>query len=121
MLREVTVWLPPQIASSEIVIASKLATDIEDCLREIAALDASHGGDLGALGMMLLRTESVASSKIEEVEADLDDYARALHGIRSNKSALSMAAATAAFDRMLNDSVSGSDLTAITVLRHTRR
>ncbi len=53
--------------------------------------------------MLLLRTESVASSKIEAVEAGLDDYARALHGIRSNPSAVSMVAATTALDTMIRD------------------
>jgi Fic family protein len=72
-------------------------------MREISRLDGAHGPDLEALGLLLLRTESVASSRIEEVDASLDDYARALHGIRSNTSALSMAAATTALDRMIND------------------
>ncbi|MFG1921758.1 Fic family protein [Cryptosporangium sp. NPDC048952] len=73
----------------------------EDALREIAALDQAHGEDLGALGVLLLRTESMASSKIESVEASLDDYARALHGSRANASATSMAAATSALGALL--------------------
>ena len=103
MLREITVALPPQIARRTIAIDSPLATDVESAMREISKLDNTHGADLEALGLLLLRTESVASSRIEEVEASLDDYARALHGIRSNTSALSMAAATTALDRMIND------------------
>jgi hypothetical protein len=47
--------------------------------------------------------ESAASSKFEAVEASLEDYARALHGIRTNSSAVSMVAATAAVDAMIND------------------
>ncbi|WP_305705251.1 Fic family protein [Nocardioides sp.] len=116
MLREVTVWLPPQIAGRDLLIPSKLASRIEDCLREIAALDTSHGAHLGALGTMLLRTESVASSKIEQVEADVTAYARALHGMRSNQSATSMAAATVALEELIN-SVSTGDLTTDAVLR----
>ena len=82
------------------------APQIEDCLREIAALDASHGAHLGALGTMLLRTESVASSKIEQVEADVTDYARALHGMKANQSATSMVSATVALEELI-DSVNG--------------
>jgi Fic family protein len=119
MLREVTVRLPPQIAGLDLLIPSKLASRIEDCLREIAALDTSHGAHLGALGTMLLRTESVASSKIEQVEADVTDYARALHGMKSNQSATSMAAATVALEELI-DSVSGGDLTTDAVLRSHR-
>lgn len=116
MLREVTVSLPPVIADLRINIDSELAADLESAMREISRLDGSHGGDLEPLSVLLLRTESVASSKIEAVEASLDDYARALHGIRTNSSAVSMVAATTALDTMIrnvtrHDSI---DLAAIT-------
>jgi Fic family protein len=117
MLREVTVWLPPQIADREVWLPSALAAQIEECLREIAALDASHGAHLGALGTMLLRTESVASSKIEQIEADVTDYARALHGVRSNQSAVSMAAATVALEELVDSVYGGGDLTLPSLLR----
>jgi Fic family protein len=100
-LRSITVSLPPMIADLDIVLESELAADLETAMREISKLDAAHGGDLAALGTLLLRTESVASSKIEHVEASLDDYARALHGIRSNSSAVSMVAATTALGAMI--------------------
>ncbi len=88
MLRKITVSLPPLIADQDLSLGSELATDVESAMREISKLDATHGADLDALGVLLLRTESVASSKIEAVEASLDDYARALHGIRTNSSAV---------------------------------
>jgi Fic family protein len=103
MLRTITVSLPPHIARLDTSIDSPLATDVESAMSEIARLDGTHGADLEALGLLLLRTESVASSRIEAVEAGLDDYARALHGSRANSSALSMAAATTALDRMIHD------------------
>jgi len=102
MLRRITVSLPPIIADQDLSLDSELATDVESAMREISRLDATHGADLEALGVLLLRTESVASSKIEAVEASLDDYARALHGIRTNSTAISMVAATAALDMMIN-------------------
>jgi hypothetical protein len=85
-------------------------------MSEITGLDGTHGAHLEALGMLLIRMESVASSKIEAVEASLDDDARALHGIRSNTSALSMVAATAALDAMIGDVTKARrvDLAAIT-------
>jgi Fic family protein len=103
MRREVTVSLPPMIARQGVYIDASLAADLESAMREITALDTAHGTQLAALGMLLLRTESVASSKIEAVEASLDDYARALHGIRTNPSAVSMAAATVALATMMDD------------------
>ena len=66
---------------------------------------------------MLLRTESVASSKIEHIEADVTEYARALHGVRSNKSAVSMAAATLALQELIASVNGGADLTLDAVLR----
>ena len=117
MLSEVTVWLPPAIAERELLVPSALAAEVEESLREIVALDASHGAELGALGTMLLRTESVASSKIEQVEADVTDYARALHGVRANPSAASMAAATVALEELIDSVTGGGDLTVAAVLR----
>lgn len=103
MLRKITVSLPPMIANQGLSLDSELVTDVESAMREISKLDATYGTDLEALGVLLLRTESVASSKIEAVEASLDDYARALHGIGTNASAVSMVAATTALDAMIND------------------
>ncbi|EXG80597.1 Fic family protein [Cryptosporangium arvum] len=105
ILSEVTVSLPPDIAGLPVVNAlpASAIAQGEDALREIAALDQAHGEDLGALGVLLLRTESVASSKIESVEASLDDYARALHGSRANASATSMVAATSALGALLTE------------------
>lgn len=100
-LRSITVSLPPMIADLHIAIESDLAADLETAMREISRLDSAYGADLAALGTLLLRTESVASSKIEQVEASVDDYARALHGIRANSSAVSMVAATEALDSMI--------------------
>jgi Fic family protein len=117
MLSEVTVWLPPAIAERELMVPSALAAEVEESLREIAALDASHGAHLGALGTLLLRTESVASSKIEQVEADVTDYARALHGVRANPSATSMVAATVALEELIDSVAGGGDLTVAAVLR----
>jgi Fic family protein len=97
------VSLPPMIADQDLTFDSELVADVETAMREISKLDATHGADLESLGMLLLRTESVASSRIEAVDASLDEYARALHGIRTNSSAVSMVAATTALDTMIND------------------
>ncbi len=100
-LREVVVSLPPMIAATDVRLPSRLSADMEAALREITALDAEHPAVLGALGTLLLRTECVASSRIEEIDAAVDDYARALHGVKTNPSAMSMVAATTATDVLL--------------------
>ena len=102
-LTEITVALPPRIATLTVPMDAPLAATIEAAITEIVALDQTHGEHLDALGSVLLRTESVASSKIESVEASLDDYARALHGSRANTSATSMVAATRAIATLIED------------------
>jgi Fic family protein len=111
ILQEITVCLPPLIAERTLSLDGTLVADLEAAMRQITALDAAHDSTLRALGLLLLRTESVASSKIESVEASLDDYARALHGIRANSSAVSMAAATAALDTMIRNVSPGRSIT----------
>jgi Fic family protein len=119
-LREVPVSLPPFIAGREVWCSSALTVQMEASLRAISTLDSTHGEHLAALGMILLRTESVASSKIEHVEADVNEYARALYGVRSNPSAVSMAAATEALDALIG-SVDGEwDVTLDSLLRAHR-
>lgn len=107
MLREVAVSVPPLIAGRRIALDATAAADLESAMHEITALDTVPQGNLAPLGLLLLRTESVASSRIESIEAGVDDYARALHGIRSNPSAVSMVAATAALGALISDTGAG--------------
>jgi Fic family protein len=100
-LTEIAVALPPRIATRTLSVDASLVAQMETALAEIVALDQTHGTQLEALGVLLLRTESVASSKIESVEASLDDYARAMHGSQANTSATSMVAATTALDALI--------------------
>lgn len=100
-LRSIVVSLPPLIADRTVALDSETAADLEGATSEITKLDGTSADDLSALGTLLLRTESVASSKIEQIEANVDDYARALHGVRANSSAVAMAAATSALEAMI--------------------
>ena len=101
MLHSIVVSLPPLIADRAIALSSETAADLEAATSEITKLDGTYADDLSALGTLLLHTESVASSKIEQIEASVDDYARALHGVRANSSAVAMAAATSALEAMI--------------------
>ena len=107
---EVTVTLPPLLANRDVPLTASQAADVEEATREVTALDNSSGEVLHALGVLLLRTESVASSKIERVEATLEDFARARHGVRTNSSAVSMVAATRALSIMIDRATSSSRL-----------
>jgi Fic family protein len=84
---------------------------------EIVALDHTHGDQLEAIGVLLLRTESVASSKIEFVEASLDDYARALHGNKASSAAASVVAATRALELLISDTTASGQVELAGLLR----
>jgi Fic family protein len=116
ILREVVVALPPVIADREVPLDNVLVTELERALREIVALDLSYGHDLRPLAALLLRTESVASSKIEYIHASTDDYARAGHGIRANPSALAMVAATEALNAMIEAVSTAGSIDLATIL-----
>lgn len=100
---EVTVSLPPKIARLAYQPEPALLRMLEAVAGGLTHLDMVHGRTLAALNSLLLRTESVDSSKIENVDASLADYGRALLGEGANSSAVSMASATAALDRMIRD------------------
>lgn len=68
-MTEVAVSLPPLIAERTPPVDSALATVMETAVREIVALDSHEGASSAALGVLLVRTESVASSKIENIRA----------------------------------------------------
>ncbi len=103
MLRKVVVSLPPMIRDLHPSVPSATVAELEAALREISVLDNSRGAALESLGPLLLRTESVASSKIEHISASVNDYARALHGSRANASAVSMVGATRALHAMIGE------------------
>ncbi len=102
-LREVTVQLPPMIRDRDYPLERPLAAMATASAGDLSHLDLVHGRTLRALNHLLLRTESVDSSKIENVDASLADYGRALLGVGANASAVSMASATAALTRMIRD------------------
>jgi len=103
LLREVTVSLPPYIADLDYEMERPLAAMTAASAGDLRHLDLVHGRTLAELNRLQLRTESVDSSKIENVEASLADYGRALLGVGANASAVSMASATTALDRMIED------------------
>jgi Fic family protein len=80
-------------------------------------LDLVHGRTLRALNHLQLRTEAVDSSKIENVDASLADYGRALLGVGANASAVAMASATAALSRMIADADATREVRLEAILR----
>lgn len=120
-LTEISVSLPPKIATLNAQLSGPLAARMEQAVQEVAKLDSEHGPQLDALGALLIRTESVASSKIEQIDASVDDYARASHGVKSNSAAVSMVAAADALQTMVDSIEHGADIELATILRAHHR
>lgn len=111
-LREVVASIPPDIADLDPAVPNDLLASCDLAVRTIARLDETGGEHLLPLASLLLRAESVASSKIEYEDASIEDFARALHGVKANTSATSMVAASGAIDRLLHGPVDKAGITA---------
>ncbi|WNM24313.1 Fic family protein [Demequina capsici] len=76
MLTEITVEIPAHIAQQPVTLPTSLTAELEHAVAAIARIE-SRSEHLGGLGELLVRSEAVASSKIEHVYSTLDDIARA--------------------------------------------
>lgn len=103
-------YLPQKIASMELSVPAALISESENALDEISRLDAEYGAHLAPLSGMMLRTEAIASSKIEDEHATVEDYLRAAYGNKSNRSALAMVHATDAIDHLLQNGIDESNV-----------
>lgn len=102
MLAEIDVSIPPLIAALDYHLDPALRDEAAATEFDIAYAEGAAGTRLGALGRFLIQTESVSSSKIEQIDATTRDFARALAGSNANESASSMVAATAALSEMVS-------------------
>jgi Fic family protein len=70
-------FIPDALANIELRMAGKLAAVISDAETGISRLNAGAHGHLAPLARLLLRTESIASSKVEGLQIDARSLARA--------------------------------------------
>jgi len=121
MVRSIRVCIPAEIAHQNFSLSSDLISKSESAVSAISHLDALHGDRLQSLNRLLIRVESVASSKIENINASPEEYARALYGNRSNTSATEMVAGTAALTALIDSVDVGKKIkeSSITDAHHT--
>lgn len=100
---EVVVSLPPRIAECWFDASRETIVALEEAAVAVASLDVTAGMRMAAISGFLLRSEAVSSSKIEHVNANRDDYARAMVGIKASGDARSMVAAAGAVKTMIDD------------------
>lgn len=101
MLRSVDATIPPLIATLDYMPPLPVVLTAEKALLAVAQADTDAEGHTAALSRFMVRSESVASSKIERITASAMDYAKAIAGSKSNASALSMVAASTALHELI--------------------
>lgn len=105
-------YVPPQVADLRVEIPQQLIADCDAALNEAVRLDAEYGSRLRSLAGMMLRTEAIATSKIEDEHASTEDYIRAMYGNKANRSAIAMVRATDAIEHIVERGVSHQSLLA---------
>jgi Fic family protein len=70
------VFIPDPVESLELTLDGELAGLIAEAEAGIAALNMTYGRPLAPLARLLLRTESIASSRVEGMQADARSLAR---------------------------------------------
>ncbi|MDI2031703.1 Fic family protein [Saccharopolyspora sp. TS4A08] len=102
MLVEITVEVPPKIAHLDARLPAELAERCRHGEAEITRLDALYGAHPVGISSFLVRSESVASSRIEQVYADPEDVARASINEEASRAALTTAAAARAMSTLVS-------------------
>ncbi|WNM27135.1 Fic family protein [Demequina capsici] len=119
MLTEITVEIPAHIAQQPVTLPTSLTAELEHAVAAIARIE-SRSEHLGGLGELLVRSEAVASSKIEHVYSTLDDIARASVDADAAAGARSTVAASRALTA-LTDSCAHAPLTHDAILEAHQR
>lgn len=101
MLSQIATSVPPRISEIELLVEPPLGLLSEDMVRTVTMADSEASVHSAALGQFMARNESIASSKIEQMEATADDFARAVAGSKANPNARSMVAATRALQDLV--------------------
>ncbi len=102
----------PEIADQALALPADVATLAEDASVEIARFDAELGAEVAPFASVLLRSESVSSSKIENLTSGAKSIALAELGSKDKRNATeivgnvaAMVAALALADRLDEDAV----------------
>jgi len=98
---EVEVSVPPFIADLHYQPAPHVSTALEEAAGAAGSLDLTFGEQMSSFGTFLLRAESVASSRIERVNATMDDLAKAVVGVKASEGARATVAAVRALTTMV--------------------
>lgn len=102
-LAEIQVSLPPKIGEQPYLANPKLISPLETAVADLREVDSGSAESLNTMASFLVRTDSIASSKIESIEASTEDFARAIAGSKANQSATLMAAGAKAISNLIDE------------------
>lgn len=102
-LTEIQVSLPPKIGEKPYLASPKLVSPLETAVADLREVDTGSAESLNTMASFLVRTDSIASSKIESIEASTEDFARAIAGSKANQSATLMAAGAKAISNLIDE------------------
>lgn len=120
LLTEISVEIPGAIARAELKLDAETRAACDEAAVEITRLE-SRAEHLAGVGELLVRTEAVASSKIEHIYADVDDIARASIGAATGASAQRTVAAAQALGHLSASCDGGRALSHEAILEAHRR
>lgn len=118
-LRRIEVSIPPRIATLPYDPVGGTARTHEAALIAVTRLEAGYGEHLAPLSDFLLRSESVASSKIEHIDAGWQAFGKALAGGRSSDEAQCQLAAVRALGALVE--AAGTGPVTLADLLHAHR
>ncbi|MFJ4657982.1 Fic family protein [Nocardia sp. NPDC088792] len=107
-LDQIKVSIPPRISELDYDPTGPVARAHENALIAIARLEAGFGEHLVPLADFLLRSESVASSKIEHIDAGWRAFGKAIAGGKASEEAKAQLAAVKALISMVDAAGSGT-------------
>ena len=107
LLTEIEVQIPPLIATLPVAVTGDTARRHEDAVIAVTRLDAGFGQHLAPLADFLVRSESVASSKIEQVDSGWHAFGRAVAGAKASAEAQSQRGAVHALLALVDAAASG--------------
>lgn len=93
--------IPPSISGLDYSPSLRTVGTCEAALIAVAQADAAAAGSRAALSRFLIRSESIASSHLDGVDADPGEYAQAVAGLGTDEAATRVVAAGAALDDLL--------------------
>ncbi|WP_067565277.1 Fic family protein [Nocardia acidivorans] len=107
-LERITVAIPPRIGKLDYDPTGSVARTHEAALIAIARLEAGFGEHLAPLADFLLRSEAVASSKIEHIDAGWRAFGKAVAGGKASDEARPQLAAVKALIAMVDAAGAGT-------------